>query len=348
MPTRDIILIGGSSGAIESLVQLVRQLSPDIPAALFVAIHISPKSNSILPKILSRAGKLPAIHPNDRDRVRQGQIYVAPPDYHLLLHNGFVRVTRGPKENNHRPAIDPLFRSAASYYGPRAMGVLLSGNLDDGSAGLVAIKQRGGLAIVQDPEDALFPDMPRHALSTLTVDYVLPVAQLAPLLFQLAHEEVSIGETLEEAPAGTDELAFEELEMAAIENEHRAGSPSGFGCPDCGGSLWELDEEEILRFRCRVGHGYTAETLLAQQSDGIEGALWSALRALEENASLSRRIAQRARKNNRLSVKDRFEAKARKAEEQARLIRSLIASQESPSETKGQDAESKAEFKPEQ
>jgi two-component system, chemotaxis family, protein-glutamate methylesterase/glutaminase len=329
VPTRDIILIGGSSGAIESLLQVVRQLPPDIPAAVFVAIHIAPKSNSLLPKILGRACKIPAMNPKDGTPVQHGQIYVAPPNFHLLLHNGFMRVTRGPKENNHRPAIDPLFRSAALYYGARSIGVLLSGSLDDGAAGLRAIKQRGGLAIVQDPEDALFPDMPRHALSSVAVDYVLPAAQIAPLLSRLAHDEV-----LAEAPSDSDmseEIAFEELEMAAIEDEQRPGSPSGFACPDCGGTLWEL-EDEFLRFRCRVGHGYTAEALLAQQNDGVEAVLWSALRALEENASLSRRVAQRAAKNNRVSIKQTFEAKAKKAEEQARIIRSLIVNQESPGE----------------
>ncbi len=226
----------------------------------------------------------------------------------------------------HRPAIDPLFRSAAVYYGPRSVAVLLSGNLDDGTAGLLAIKQRGGIAIVQDPEEALFPDMPRNALAAITIDHVLSIGEMSSLIFRLAQEQLQPTQP-REAPSGMkEETAIEQLSMAAIENEQRDGVPSVFACPDCGGTLWDLNRDEVLRFRCRVGHAYTAESLMTQQGGGIEAALWSALRALEENAALSRRVAERARKHDRGKLGKRFEAKAREAEEQARTIRAVIAS----------------------
>src|ERR1041385_310718 len=169
MPTHDIIVIGASSGGIESLMGVVKELPRNLPASVFVVLHIPANSPILLPKILSHAGALSAHHPNDKEPIQPGRIYVAPPDHHLLVAHGYVRVIRGPKENNHRPAIDPLFRTAARTYGPRVVGVILSGALDDGSAGLLAVKERDGVAIVQDPKDALFPAMPQNAMEAVDV-----------------------------------------------------------------------------------------------------------------------------------------------------------------------------------
>jgi two-component system chemotaxis response regulator CheB len=322
-----IITLGGSSGAIDALVQIVRALPGDIAAALFVVVHVSAKGESILPRILGRAGRLPAAHARDGAPIEPGRIYVAPPDFHLLVKKGFVGLTRGPRENNHRPAIDPLFRSAAVSYGRNVIGVLVSGNLDDGSAGLLAIKQRGGTAIVQDPNEAHFPGMLRAALTYVRVDESLPAAEIGPLLVRLSQQPVE-AEGAPEAPGGMkEEIAIGELNMAAIENDDKQGTPSVFGCPDCGGTLWELNDEDVLRFRCRVGHADAGGSLVEEQTNGVEAAMWSAVRALEESAVLQRRLASRAWRNKHDLLAQRFEAKAAEARQKANLVRDAIAAQ---------------------
>jgi len=251
-------------------------------------------------------------------------LYVAPPNFHLLVARGFVRIVRGPKENNMRPAVDPLFRTAARTYGPRVVGVVLTGMLGDGTAGLLAVKARGGVAVVQDPDSAVFPDMPRNAIEYVEVDHVLPLSGIAPLLTRLAHEPVA-----ERAAAPvSDDLQHEsdiaEVDMAAIENEDKPGTPSVFGCPECGGVLWELDDGNLLRFRCRVGHAYSADSLLEVQANGLEEALWSALRALEENASLARRLAEKAHDRTHKLTAANFEQRAQTAEQHAAAIRQVL------------------------
>lgn len=335
MPGHDIIVIGASAGGVEALAELVRGLPSDLPAAVFTAVHFSPHATSVLPKILSRAGSLTAAHPQDKETIRPGHIYVAPPDFHLLVASGFVRVVRGPKENNVRPAVDPLFRTAARVYGPRVVGVVLTGMLGDGAAGLWAVKARGGVAVVQDPNDAVFPDMPRNAIEYVEVDHVLPLSDIASLLTRLAHEPVAEDAV---APA-SDEMQHEsdiaEVDMAAIENNDKPGTPSGFGCPECGGVLWELHDGALLRFRCRVGHAYSADSLLEVQSNGLEEALWSALRALEENASLARRLEEKARQRNHDLTAANFERRAQATEHHAATIRQLLLKSETATPVNG-------------
>ena len=188
IPGRDIIVIGASAGGVEALSQLARHLPADLPAAVFVVLHVPPYSPGLLPRILSRSRTLPASHPADGEAIRNGRITIAPPDHHLLLEGGRIRLTRGPRENGHRPAVDPLFRTAACSFGPRVVGVVLSGTLDDGTAGLAAIKQRDGVAVVQDPDEALYTGMPRSAMESVAVDYCLPINGIAELLVRLARE----------------------------------------------------------------------------------------------------------------------------------------------------------------
>jgi two-component system chemotaxis response regulator CheB len=320
--THDIIVMGASSGGIESFMEIVSGLPRDLPAAVFVVLHVSPRGTTKFPEILNRAGPLPAAHALDREPIRPGRIYVAPPDLHLLLRNGTIRLVRGAKENNVRPAIDATFRTAARVYGPRVVGVVLSGALDDGSAGLAAIKERGGVALVQDPKDALFPDMPRNALEAVRVDYCVATREIAPLLVRLAHEPVKetqpVSEELEK------ESKIEAMDMDTIDDEEKPGTPSVFGCPECGGVLWELQDGELLRFRCRVGHAFGAEGLLSAQSESLDVALWSAFRALEENAALCRRLAKQARQNQRKNSAKMFEERAKAVEGQAEVIRQLL------------------------
>lgn len=324
MPVPKIIVIGASAGGVEALTKLVSGLPTDLSVALFVVLHISSHGTSILPRILSRAGLLEAIHPKHDEVIQPGHIYIAPPDHHLLVKRGHIHLGRGSKENGHRPAIDPLFRTAARAYGSRVIGIVLSGALDDGTAGLLAVKMQGGITIVQNPDDALYPDMPRSAIENVQVDYILPVSEIAAILVRLAHEPLQEEEL---APVSNDlqiESDLAELDPAALHKSDRPGTPSPFACPDCGGVLWELNEGNLLRFRCRTGHAFSVESLLSQQSNALEEALWSAMRALEENAALTRRIAERARKRNQHTIVKRYEEKEQLAHQRAEVIRQVL------------------------
>ena len=323
MADRNIVVIGCSVGGVEALQQLVGGLSQNLPVAVLVVLHLSPQGHSVLPEILNRAGELPAVHPKDGETIRMGRIYVAPPDNHLLVDDGRLRVVHGPKENRHRPAVDPLFRSAARWYGSRVIGIVLTGSLDDGTAGLMSIKKRGGVAIVQDPEDALCGDMPQNAMNNVEVDYVVPVEEMPKLIQELASQQVA------ENGAGQSrqlkkETEIAELEMGAIEDENRPGTPSTFACPECGGVLWELSDEGMMRFRCRVGHAYTANSLSLEQSEQMEGALWAAMRALEESASLANRMAEIAARHKHTKTSRRYRDRAESKMQQAEVLRKLI------------------------
>jgi two-component system chemotaxis response regulator CheB len=309
---------------VEALARLVHGLPADLAAAVFVVLHITPDAASALPDILSRAGGLPALHPADGQRIEPGHIYVAPPDRHLLISGRRVHVARGPRENGHRPAVDPLFRTAARTFGPRVIGVILSGTLDDGTAGLAAIKTRGGVAMVQDPNEALFPGMPRSAVENVTVDHVLRIEEIAPRLVSLVNEPVTAS-----APAVSHNMDMEtrmaELNEEAVQTDDRPGVPSVFGCPDCGGVLWELGEGELIRYRCRVGHAYSPDTLSTKQLEALEDALWMALRALEEQAALARRLAERAEARGHTTIATRFRLRHDEAQDQAEVIRDVLA-----------------------
>lgn len=323
MPNHDIVVIGTSAGGVETLTRLMPDLPADLPAAIFIVLHLPTNATSALPNILRRYTKLPVLHPSNGEPIKPGHIYVAPPDQHLIVRYGHIHLTRGPKENGHRPAIDPLFRTAARSYGQRVIGVVLSGTLDDGTAGLLAIKMRGGLAVVQDPDDALYSGMPLNAIENAGVDHIVPLSQLGVLMTRLVHEPVD--ESLE-TPV-TDNLDYEseiaEIDMEAIEEE-KPGSPSEFACPDCGGILWELQDGKLVRYRCRTGHAYSPESLLAQQSEAVEEALWAALRALEERASLSERMARRADERNQPTVARKFKEQVTDAHKSAALIRNVL------------------------
>src|SRR3954464_3726137 len=321
MARRDIIVVGASAGGVEALGGLVRQLPADLGAAVLVVLHLAAEQKSVLPRILSSAGVLPARHARDGESIVPDRIYVARADHHLVVHEDRIRVVRGPRENGHRPAIDPLFRTAAYAFGPRVIGVVLSGALDDGTAGLIAIKNQGGLALVQDPDDALVDAMPRSALENVAGDHGLPVAELGALLPRL------VAETIQDASRGKS--AFLEVESAlqingSTEGALKVGVPSSIACPDCGGVLNEVHDDNMLRFRCRVGHAYAPETLYVEESTALEGALWAALRALEEQAALSRRMAARARDVGQAKSAHRYAERAETAESQARTVRGAL------------------------
>lgn len=318
---RDIVVIGASAGGVEALGSLVGQLPEDLRAAVFVVLHIPASGTSVLPSILQRRGRLPAAHAVNGEDIEHGRIYVAPPDNHLLLQSDEIRVVRGPHENGYRPAIDPLFRSAARSFGPRVTGVVLSGVLDDGTAGLAMIKQAGGRTLVQDPAEALYPMMPSNAIEFVAPDQVLRAKELADAITELTQEVVPAMAHNSDDPM-LDE-AFLKIDRGSSENP-QPGEPSGYTCPACGGALWEADEGGIARFRCRTGHGFSPETLLSEQSHVVEAGLWSALRALEERAAMSRRMAARFRARGRRLTAERFERQANAAVEQAVAVRNAL------------------------
>jgi two-component system, chemotaxis family, protein-glutamate methylesterase/glutaminase len=232
VPKHDIIVIGASTGGVEALAAIARSLRPDLPAALLLVLHVPAQATSALPLILERAGPLPAAHAVDGEPIQMGRIYVAPPDFHLVCEQGHVRLVRGPRENRNRPAVDPLFRSAARAYGPRVIGVILTGALNDGTAGLMAIKRRGGIAVVQDPADAFFPSMPESALEYVDADYCLPLAEIGPTLTRLAQEPAP-GEAAYPVPAEMEvEAQLLEMDETTMDNEQRPGRISDFTCPE--------------------------------------------------------------------------------------------------------------------
>jgi two-component system, chemotaxis family, protein-glutamate methylesterase/glutaminase len=310
---RDIIAIGGSAGGIEAVQTLLGGLPKDFPAAIFVVIHIPAGPTSVLPKIFDRAGPLAAGHFSDGERIKAGRVYVAPPDRHLIVDRGTVRHSRGPKENRHRPAVDTLFASAARSYGSRAVGVVLTGALDDGTAGLIQIKKGGGVAVVQDPEEAPHPGMPESALRNVEVDHRLALSEMPSLLIRLAKERVEEGD--EDLVSERDEdFAANPGKMESL------GAPSALSCPECGGPLWDIGDGGFDRFRCRVGHAYTAEHLISEQDGEIEDALYCAVNTLHENALVSEQLATRARERGNNTSAKHFERRAEEARRKASVI----------------------------
>jgi two-component system chemotaxis response regulator CheB len=318
-----VVVIGASAGGVEALRTLVSGLPADFPATVLVVLHLPPTGHSALPAILDRAGPLPARHAQPGDELQPGHVLVAPPDHHLIVVDGEVTLSRGPTENGHRPAVDVLFRSAARVLGNRVVGVVLSGSLDDGASGIQAIRHRGGRGVVQDFGDALHDGMPRAAYAA-GADLMATAAAMPAVLTELVHEPPAAqpdqpSELLEM------ETAMADLEPEAMHNLDRPGEPAGFGCPDCSGALFRIEDGGLLRFRCRVGHAWSPESLLAQQGSALESALWTALRALEEKIALSRDLAAKAedRGDQRTSV--RFGQNAEETLRAAELVRELVA-----------------------
>jgi two-component system, chemotaxis family, protein-glutamate methylesterase/glutaminase len=321
---RNFVVVGASAGGVEALRTLVHGLPSDFPAAVLLALHLPAESPSALPLILRRAGSLPVSQAQNDSPLRNGHILVAPPDRHVIVFDNRVTLTRGPRENGHRPAVDVMFRSAARAKGAQAIGVVLSGALDDGAAGMVAITLRGGLGVVQDPADALHPAMPQNAIEAAHPEHVLPVEEIPALLCDLVQQEVH-GPGAEPSELMEMETAMADLDPSALNDPDRPGEPAGLGCPDCNGSLFQIHEGGLLRFRCRVGHAWSPQSLLAEQAVSLEGALWMALRSLEEKAALSRDMSARATARGHDRTANRFADDGHEAINAANLVRDLIA-----------------------
>jgi two-component system, chemotaxis family, protein-glutamate methylesterase/glutaminase len=285
---------------------------------------------TILPTVLTKAGGPRARLAVGRMPIEPGTITVAPPDHHLLLERGFVRVTKGPKENRFRPAIDPLFRSAAYVYGPRVIGVVLTGALDDGTAGLWTIKLRGGVAVVQDPAEALHPSMPMNALQNVAVDHSLPLAQIGPLLDRLVREEApSTPEVPMDEKGKTEaEVRIAEEAPGLEENIFQYGELSPFTCPECHGVLTTLRDGKLMRFRCHTGHAYSSGTLLDEVCEQVEMRLWDAVRALDETVMLLNRLGEEQARLGDAAAAEHFFAKARQALERTKHIRAAALDNE--------------------
>ncbi len=325
----DIIVMGTSAGGLKALSAIISGLPTQINAVFFIVQHLAADKPSILPQILEDVGSLPASHPTDGEKIKTGRIYIAPPDYHLLVNDGSMRVVRGPQENRFRPAIDALFRSAARTYGPRVVGVILTGFLDDGTVGLQAVKKRGGVAVVQDPNEAEYPSMVKSALRYVKVDHCIPLAEIPDLLVHLAShppakeelypvtKEIEIEANIAEQVMNTKEF---------LENVEQIGTRTTYGCPECGGSIWQIGTEEPVRFRCHVGHSFTADIFLSEQTQNIENALWSAVRAMEEKVTFSRQMAERMKNFNLHKAATKYEDHAKSLDEEVSLIRKIILS----------------------
>ncbi len=305
-----VIGIAASAGGLEALRRVVADLPAGLPAAICVVLHIPATGRSLLAPILDRAGALTAVVAQHGQPLRAGFIYVAPADRHLLVRRRTIELTRGPKENGVRPAADPMFRSLAQSWGARAIGVILSGALDDGSAGAVWLAEAGATVIVQDPATAIVPGMPASALAAITPDYTPPLEQIGGVLARLAGEA---------APAVEEEA----MRSDHLEGEQRPpGPPSAFTCPECSAALWELSDGALVRYRCRVGHTYSEDAMVEAQGDAVEAALWTALEVLEERGELLLRIAGRMHGKPRSAR--RFEDAAHEVDDRARLIRRAL------------------------
>lgn len=320
---QNIVVIGGSAGSIEALKVILKGLPPDFPAAVLVVVHVGARE-SVLPGLLGRCSNLPVRHPAQGQLIVPGEVLVAPPDLHLTVavdgERRFAQLSRGPKENHARPAIDPLFRSAAAACGADAIAVVLSGFLDDGTVGLQAIKARGGVAVVQDPQDAEVPDMPASALRHAAVDLVRRSGDIASTLVALMQrEQVTTDNELQDWIAVENRM-FDE--GAAMEDMDRIGSRAALTCPECGGAIWEIRQGQPLRYRCHTGHAFTARVLEALQGGEAEEALWAAVRALREQEQLYRDMLRKLRQDDAAGD---YLHKAEQAAAHAQLLRDMIA-----------------------
>jgi two-component system chemotaxis response regulator CheB len=324
MARRDLVVVGASAGGVEALLQLLRALPPELPAAVLVVLHLPPAAHSALPEILDRVCALPVGQAVDGELLEPGTVRVAVPDRHLLVAEDRVVLSRGPRENGHRPAVDVLFRSAARSAGRRVIALVLSGALDDGAAGMIAVRARGGVGIAQDLADAMYPSMPRHAAEVGGAEHVVPVEKMHTLLTELLSEDVAGFAEPPPSELMDRETAMAHLDPAALNADDRPGVPSGFGCPSCHGALFSIDEGGMERFRCRVGHAWSPDALAAEQSQALESALWMALRSLEERAALNRRMGDRAeQRGHRLSAHT-FRLRHDESHQAANVLRRLL------------------------
>jgi two-component system, chemotaxis family, protein-glutamate methylesterase/glutaminase len=322
MANRDILAIGASAGGVEALSFLAQNFPRDFPAAVLVTVHLSSEGGSVLDEILGRSGPLPAVFATDNDRLRKARIYVAPANRHLIVEDDRLVLGHGSRENNARPAIDAMMRSAAACCGPRTVGVVLTGTLSDGASGLWAIDQCGGITVVQDPADAEFSDMPTNALNRMKPDHVVSLTAMPKLLNTLVSQPAGESSPIPESVKFEVEIA--RGYFSSIDDMDRFAGRSGFACPDCHGAMWEIKEGDLVRYRCHVGHTYAADLMSIALDENLRRALGSALRALEERRALARRLENQSRQNNHLRLASSWATRAEEYERELHAIRSSV------------------------
>lgn len=325
-PSGRLIVVGASAGGVQSLKDLVSHFPPALDAGVLIVLHLSADSVSVLADILGGAGPLPARFAVGRQPVAPGTILVAPPGRHLLIEDGHAVLSSGPRENGHRPAIDPLFRSAALAYGARVAGVLLSGSLDDGVGGLGAIKRAGGRAFVQDPDEAQHPSMPLNAIARVPLDGVMKIAELADSLVRFVMEKHTKPRVLRAEHAAIGSIAPPPGKGEGMDRLEREGRLTGLTCPACGGAIWEVEHEGSSEFRCHVGHAYAAQTFAAEHGIAVEHALWSAVRSLKEKQELLERLGDRAHEEGRARSARAFFERATEVSRSADAVRRVAES----------------------
>ncbi|WP_205514610.1 chemotaxis protein CheB [Longitalea arenae] len=330
MKNRNIIVIGASAGGFDAIKEVVARLPADLNAAVFIVWHLSPETTGILPDVLNKLNTLPTANARDWEDIKMGHIYVAPPDRHMLLEADHIRVTKGPKENRFRPAVDPLFRSAAYVFGPRVIGVVLSGALDDGTAGLWTIKERGGITMVQDPREAVVPAMPFNALREVNIDFNLPVAAIGKTLGELTVEPLK-----EVKYKNTEENKKTELELhIAMQDDQNSrvlfelGELSPFTCPECSGVLAAITDGRRVRYRCHTGHAFSADSLLASLTEKTEQTLWNAVKDIQETAMLLNHVGDHFAENNHPHEAALYFQKAKESLMRSQTIKSVLLEHE--------------------
>jgi two-component system chemotaxis response regulator CheB len=326
--TRHILVIGASAGGLEAFDELIGRLPTDLPASIFIVQHMAPENSA--EALLHRLGRHKSFDcklAQDGEAFATGRIYIAPPDFHMLVKKRNILVTKGARENRYRPGIDPLFRSAAVAHGPKVVGVVLTGMLDDGTAGLIAIAKCGGVTVVQDPKDATYPEMPQSALNNLEIDHCVPIAEMGRLLEKLIHETPRKIKSIPEDIR--TEAAIAERVLSDVAQVDGLGDQVPYNCPNCGGVLWEMDKAHG-RYRCHTGHSFTATALLAIQSEKIEETLWTSLRMFEERKNLLNKMAQT---ETRPRGKRSYIERAKEADIHIERIRQMLLAREPESKS---------------
>ena len=318
-----IITIGASAGGLEALCEIVAQFHEDIDASIFIVLHLSRRGiGEYLKHRLQQHTSLPCHVVTEELSIEKGHIYVAPPDFHLIVKQGLCKIGDGVEENRWRPSIDVLFRTAAAAYGERVIGLILTGLLDDGTAGMTAIKKCGGLVVVQDPNEAEYPEMPLSVLNNVSVDHSLPLAQIGYVLFNYMQRK-----ELTDKPIPDEVLAEAEISekvATGIEVVEKLGEQSVYGCPDCGGGLWQIEENGNRRYRCHIGHSYSELDLLIKEQENIEKTLWIALRMMEERKHLLKRLASESTNKGLLTVAKDHRTRAEELERHIGVLKGIL------------------------
>jgi two-component system chemotaxis response regulator CheB len=324
VPATNVIVVGASAGGITAVRTFLNGLPVSIPAAIFVVVHTSPDGPGLLAAVLGRATPLTVATAEDGSVIEDGRVYVAPPDYHLIVDKRLVHLSHGPREHRFRPAIDPLFRTAARHYGPNTIGIVMSGHMADGTHGLSLVKRAGGVTMVQDPDEAEVPAMPLNAMRQVAVDYVLSAQEMARVIMGLLTNMRSRRGKAAPRAVKVETPNAEHAEVDALKTGELEGPPSPFTCPDCGGTLWEIKDDEVVRYRCHVGHGFTVDSLRQGMDEKIEDTLWTALRAIEEAVELRKRMQARAKRQRLTAFMKSLDSEIADLEKRASALRELL------------------------